>query len=168
MTPETIVQLRPDHPPTPNTLNTANMNELTEEFFKELSNLLCSELYSTFKPHITTQHNKCDLIKVWQSAVTKYLMRDADEMKVCSNNYYGQESGDCSSFSSGLRNSLRELIDQKGPEFSYLYKDGVTNLAFYMAGQNTFRTFYMQYFRMSRSSGPPDVSELAPTQEDEA
>ena len=95
-------------------------------------------------------------------------MRDADEMKVCSNNYYGQESGDCSSFSSGLRNSLRELIDQKGPEFSYFYKDGVTNLAFYMAGQNTFRTFYMQYFRMSRSSGPPDVSELAPTQEDEA
>merc|ERR1712096_554433 len=76
VTPETIVKLRPDHPPTPSIPTTTELDEMSEVFFKELSNSGQQRPISTGP--ITSEFNEHDLFKAWQSAVNNILSRNVD------------------------------------------------------------------------------------------
>ena len=147
VTPETIVKLRPDHPPTPSIPTTTDMDEMSEVFFKELSNSGQCHLHP-----ITSEFNEHDLFKAWQSAVNNILSRNVDwrDWRGLSINQYQVVHGE-------LRNSIMELYGQRYVRPSMQDLD-----QFLIAGYNTLDTFIKQFFRKSQ-----EASELAPTQEDE-
>ena len=131
MTPETIVQLRPDHSPTP---STTEMEEMSEVFLKQFSNRQRSG-NSDMAPMalIASKYIERDILKAWQSAVTNFLSRNVDWRGLSRDKPYYDV------FQDELRNSST------------------------IKGTKALDTFIKQYFRESH-----DVSELAPTQEDEA
>ena len=163
VTPEIIVQLRPDHPSSPSTPTTTEMDEMSKIFFKELSevfnktfsSLSSEQLYDYYLCYgdlssITSKYHKHDLFKAWQSAVNNILSRNVDwrDWRGLSmvEPYYKVVKDE-------LMNSIMELGVS---EYFYHYQ-------FNKAGYNTLDTFIKQYFRKSQ-----DASELVPTREDEA
>ena len=123
------------------------MDEMSEVFFKELSNYvqLLSNYGQCHVRPITSEYNERDLFKAWQSTVNNILSINEDwrDWRDLSMDQYKVVKDE-------LRNFIMEYV-----------RPSVRN-QFVEAGYNTFDTFIKQFFRKSQ-----DASELAPTQEDE-
>ena len=143
-TPETIVKLRPDHPPTPSIPTTTDMGEMSKVFFKEVSNHVQHMAMSIDGP-ITSEYNERDLFKAWQSTVNNILSINEDwrDWRDLSMDQYKVVKDE-------LRNFIMEYV-----------RPSVRN-EFIEGGYYHLDTFIMRFFRKSQ-----DASELAPTQEDE-
>ena len=163
VTPEKIVQLRPDHPPTPSTPTTTEMDEMSEVFFKELSNYYLKRYYTPHHGHcdvppITSVYNERDLFKAWQSAVNNIMLRNVDWRDWRSLSTI--ETYQFKVVNDELMNSIMELNGHKDVRED---KINIYRNQFYVAGYKTLSTFIKQFFRKSQ-----DASELALTPEDEA
>ena len=153
VTPETIVQLRPDHLPTPSAPTTSEMDEMVEVFHQELTKWQWQYIPHANMPHITSEYDEQDLFKAWQSAVNNILSRNVDWRDwrgLSMHQYYQVANGE-------LKSSIMELYGQRYVRPSLQDLD-----QFLIAGYNTLDTFIKQFFRKSQ-----EASELAPTQEDE-
>ena len=155
MTPETIVKLRPDNPPTPSiptttVPTTTDLDEMSEVFFKELSN---TDDYHA-RP-ITSEFNEHDLFKAWQSAINNILSRNIDwrDWRAWRDWQTGRSLHQCFAV-------YRELYEMELDGHRYVRPTARSQ--FIEAGTKTLDTFIKQFFRKSQ-----EASELAPTQEDE-